>query len=428
LLGVMGIFLIWELHNHYLTTDQLNRATDMNTRTLIMVLILMAMALEACGPGDAGQTGGASLEGTQWVLLALNGQPPLAGTTPTAEFSESEISGSAGCNHYFGSYEAAGSDLTISEVGMTEMYCMEPAGVMEQEQAFLSVLASVTSYRLAADRLEMLDSAGNVVLAFALPVPMPEVTLEGTEWALTTFIEGETAVSLISGAAITVRFEDGKVWGSAGCNDYGGPYTLERGTLGLAGFDITGQRCSEPVGIMEQEAKYIDVLGSVTIFEIDANQLTLSTADGRGLVFTATPETGAPAHLMQAREALQTFFSLLHDQRYSEAVQYYGGDYETLREWNPTVLGDDHAKLFQNGCSQNGLQCLVIKTVLQEEEISTGQYLFTVEFAQDDGSLFTRGPCCGVTETEMPPVSQFAYTVRKVNGQFLVQELPVYVP
>ena len=41
---------------------------------------------------------------------------------------------------------------------------------------------------------------------------------------------------------------------------------------------------------------------------------------------------------MQAREALQTFFSLLHDQRYSEAVQYYGGDCETLREWNPTVL------------------------------------------------------------------------------------------
>lgn len=393
-----------------------------------MVLILMAMALEACGPGDAGQTGGASLEGTQWVLLALNGQPPLAGTTPTAEFSESEISGSTGCNHYFGSYEATGSDLTISEVGMTEMYCMEPAGVMEQEQAFLSVLASVTSYRLAADRLEMLDSVGNVVLAFAPPAPMPEVTLEGTEWALTTFIEGETAMSLISGAAITVRFEDGKVWGSAGCNDYGGPYTLERGTLGLAGFDITGQRCSEPVGIMEQEAKYIDVLGSVTIFEIDANQLTLSTTDGRGLVFTATPETGAPTHLMQAREALQTFFSLLHDQRYSEAVQYYGGDYETLREWNPTVPGDDHAKLFQNGCSQNGLQCLVIKTVLQEEEMSTGQYLFTVEFAQDDGSLFTRGPCCGATETEMPPVSQFAYTVRKVNGQFLVQELPVYVP
>jgi hypothetical protein len=43
---------------------------------------------------------------------------------------------------------------------------MEPEGVMDQEQAFLAALASVTGYRLAGERLELLDGAGETVLVF----------------------------------------------------------------------------------------------------------------------------------------------------------------------------------------------------------------------------------------------------------------------
>ena len=46
------------------------------------------------------------------------------------------------------------------------MYCLDPEGGMEQEQAFLAALASVISYRLAGEGLEFLDATGNVVLAF----------------------------------------------------------------------------------------------------------------------------------------------------------------------------------------------------------------------------------------------------------------------
>jgi hypothetical protein len=145
--------------------------------------------------------------------------------------------------------------------------------------------------------------------------------------------------------------------------------------------------------------------------------LVLGWSLGCGGSSTETPETGAFTGLAEAREALASFFSLLHDGQYGQAISYYGGDYEVLREWNPDVPGDDLAKLFENGCTVNGLQCVEIKTVLQALETSPGLYTFTVEFAEDDGRLFTRG-------TE----SQFTYTVRKVNESFLVQELPVYIP
>jgi len=122
--------------------------------------------------------------------------------------------------------------------------------------------------------------------------------------------------------------------------------------------------------------------------------------------------------LVQAREVLQAYFDLLHDGRYAEAASYYGGNYEILWEWNPTVAHDDHATLLENGCKVNGLHCLAIKDIAGEEEISSGEYLFTVEFLAGDGGTF-------VSE---PSIEQFSYTVKKVDEKYLVQELPIYVP
>jgi heat shock protein HslJ len=137
----------------------------MNVRNLI-ALMAMTVLLVGCGPSPADSP---SLDGTQWVLVALDGEPPLTGKAPSAEFSADQISGSAGCNHYFGRYAISGSEITITDVARTEMYCMEPEGVMDQEEAFLAVLASAAGYRLSRARLELLDATGDVILAFEPP-------------------------------------------------------------------------------------------------------------------------------------------------------------------------------------------------------------------------------------------------------------------
>jgi hypothetical protein len=107
----------------------------------------------------------------------------------------------------------------------------------------------------------------------------------------------------------------------------------------------------------------------------------------------------------------------------------YGGEYQSLRDWNPLVDPQDHGILLANGCEINGLQCLRIKRISDENIVSMTEYHFVVEFMNNDGTLFVRGPCCGGNETDMPPESQFAYTViRNCAGEFLVVELPAYVP
>jgi heat shock protein HslJ len=135
----------------------------MNGRTLIIAVMALAVLLVGCG---AGPVSGADLQDTRWVLVTLGGEAPLPDTAPSAEFSAEQISGSAGCNTYFGTYEVSGGELSISDVANTEMWCMEPEGVMDQEQAFLAALASVASYRLVGERLELLDGTGGVILLF----------------------------------------------------------------------------------------------------------------------------------------------------------------------------------------------------------------------------------------------------------------------
>jgi heat shock protein HslJ len=142
----------------------------MNVRNLI-ALMALAVLLVGCSPSPADSP---SLDGTQWVLVALEGEPPLRGKAPSAEFSGDQISGSAGCNHYFGTYAVSGDDITISDVARTEMYCMDPEGVMDQEEAFVAALTSAASYRLAGARLELLDATGSVILAFEPPPAVSE--------------------------------------------------------------------------------------------------------------------------------------------------------------------------------------------------------------------------------------------------------------
>ncbi|MFH0777921.1 MAG: hypothetical protein V2A71_04735 [Candidatus Eisenbacteria bacterium] len=139
-------------------------------------------------------------------------------------------------------------------------------------------------------------------------------------------------------------------------------------------------------------------------------------------------DTTLPGDLDRARKALVTFFSLLHDGHYLEAMNYYGGSYSALRDWNPLIDKWDYVALWESGCTVNGLQCLLVKRIVEQEEISPTTFKFRVEFMNERGGLFVRGPCCDATEEQQPPQSQFDFTVIRLGEQFLVKDLPVYVP
>lgn len=93
---------------------------------------------------------------------------PLEGTTLTARFGEDgSLSGSSGCNSYTSSFTTDKGSITIEPPAGTKKACAEPAGVMEQEAAYLAALPDAVSYRVSGNVLELIDADDMRLVTFA---------------------------------------------------------------------------------------------------------------------------------------------------------------------------------------------------------------------------------------------------------------------
>lgn len=245
---------------------------------LILIPIIVAAGCTGTPPEPA-------LDGTRWILTDYFAdgisRPALAGTTITLEFGDDgRITGSAGCNHYFADYRLKGPTITIGPAGRTEMYCTGP-GVMEQESAYLALLTTAASVTTGNDQLTLADAQGTTVLSFTKSIPPSPEPLVGTNWTLDSFYSGDSVSSVISGTIITAVFDrEGRVSGSAGCNQYSGSYTATESSLTISSLGSTKMAC-QGRGIMRQESTYLASLSTAAGFTITGNRLNL--ADDRGV-------------------------------------------------------------------------------------------------------------------------------------------------
>jgi heat shock protein HslJ len=102
------------------------------------------------------QTPNVDIKGTGWILEAFRELDmmilPLSITEITLVFSEDKgISGSSGCNSFFGNYEVIGNRLIVSPLITTRTGCEPDIG--EQEQRFLDGLQSAETFSLDNGRL-----------------------------------------------------------------------------------------------------------------------------------------------------------------------------------------------------------------------------------------------------------------------------------
>ena len=216
-----------------------------------------------------------SLEGTTWRLVAYgpveNPTAALPDPPVTATFEAGgKLAGSAGCNSYFATYKLDAQSFTTSDVGRTEMACLDNTR-MQQESAYLTALQAATALERAGDRLTI-DYAGGR-LQFTLVEPAAAAPLEGTVWQLNTFITGETARSTLAGTTSTAVFEAGKLSGMAGCNQFSADYTLTGETLAVGTIVMTRMACD--AAIMAQEQEFVNALQAASGLAITGDELQL---------------------------------------------------------------------------------------------------------------------------------------------------------
>ena len=135
---------------------------------VVALLCLLSIIVGACTKANQDAT---NLEDKTWVLESYGKQGSLQlvleGTEITAIFDSTEkrVHGSSGCNSYGGAYKIDGGTLSISEVFYTEMACLEPEGIMEQEDKYLRAIIEAESYNISDSKLTII--AGSQVLIYS---------------------------------------------------------------------------------------------------------------------------------------------------------------------------------------------------------------------------------------------------------------------
>lgn len=137
----------------------------MRKTILITSLLASALLLAACGAGSSEQ---ASLDGSAWILAAINGNDVVidGGQELTLSFEDGRLSGYSGCNQFGGEYSAnrQTGTLEISPLETTLMACLDD-DVMAREGEYQSALQAAESYRLDGDVLTIETADG--VLRFS---------------------------------------------------------------------------------------------------------------------------------------------------------------------------------------------------------------------------------------------------------------------
>ena len=250
----------------------------------ILALGLLATLAACSSSTPAGPASGPTLDGSSWVVTAINGTPAIADHQPTITFAGDRASGLASCNQFNAGFSQTGSTVKLTPGALTAMACT-PQMVMTQEQAFTAALAATASIRSVGTGAELLDASGKVVLALQPAAVVTPKPLEGTTWQLSGIIANEAVSSPVAGTTVTVQITGGQLSGKA-CNTFRGAVTVKGDSFTAGPLMSTKMACPTPAE-STQETAVLTGLQAATTYAIDGGTLTLKSADGSGLEFRA---------------------------------------------------------------------------------------------------------------------------------------------
>jgi heat shock protein HslJ len=229
-----------------------------------------------------------SLEGS-WQLKSgvIDGEDiPILDSHPVSiTFDGDQVSGTASCNGFGGTYGLDGATITIGDLAMTEMGC-SPEETMQAEAMFAEGITRVDTVTLDGG---LALSGDGVEMMFEALQPVPEAALTNTVWVLNGLMQGDSVASPIVDSRATIEFfSDGSVLGDTGCRSFSGHYTISGVEVGMTELTAADEDC--PVGVVaDQDGQFLSVIDDGFQVEVEGNRLRASIPGDEGLLFRAEP-------------------------------------------------------------------------------------------------------------------------------------------
>ena len=143
------------------------------------------------------------------------------------------------------------------------------------------------------------------------PGSMPGLSrpsLSGTQWVLDGYGNPAALSVVINGTRITLKWNEtvDSISGRAGCNLYGGKARIRDGMVTFSEIYQTEMACQTP-GVMEQEMKYLTLLGKAQTWNVACGKLTITSEGGDVLVYSKDETVPLPlASLANTKWSLKT--------------------------------------------------------------------------------------------------------------------------
>ena len=209
----------------------------------------------------------------------------LSDTKLTLNILADRYMGYNGCNWFLGVYDINGAELRFNTPATTADICEEEA-ISAQSATYMSALVNITRYEMDGEKLVGFTVGDQKMATFIHSEPLP---LEGTAWTAKFVNDGEDPRQIYYEISVSALFENGKVTGSAGCNDYEADYVIDGDKITISNIQTPGAQCDEPAGVNDVESWYLAALENTAAYDELAASLVLADAEGQALVLFGSP-------------------------------------------------------------------------------------------------------------------------------------------
>lgn len=252
-------------------------------KTKLATLALIAMTIMSCNSGKntTTDTNGEtintsdmkSIENTKWVITKLEGKDmsnmDFDGQMIhfTLNPKGNKVNGFSGCNTFMGTYKLeAGNRISFSQMGVTRMACPD-SKINESE--VLSVFETADNFTISNGTLS-LNKAKMAPLAQFKKAEMNDNVITEKYWKLKT-LQGKNvtmAENQEKEIFFTLKTDQNRVTGFAGCNTLGGEYTLEKGNRIRFSNMLSTMKACPDVDVNEAELlKVFELADNYTIVD-----------------------------------------------------------------------------------------------------------------------------------------------------------------
>lgn len=227
----------------------------------------------------------------RWIPTFIEGSK-IKETKAFIEFGEGEkrLTGNAGCNRLFGSFEIDGKRLKFSDIGTTKMFCADES-VMKNETAFLEVLSKTTAFKKSGNTLKLYNGKRQIAKFKSANVENSSenkpnsFNLEDKKWILES-VKNDALPKVETDAFIVFNREKQSAGGNTSCNVFGAEYETDGKNLKITQGIQTFRACVEDER-MNIEKEFMKGLQNTNRYEIRGEKLYLYQGDELLLTFRA---------------------------------------------------------------------------------------------------------------------------------------------